>query len=156
MPQGSPRRSGLALLVFLVVVVGVGGTIGAATAPGQWYAQLVKPPLNPPNAIFAPVWTVLYICVAVAGWRVWKRDPSSGAFKLWLAQLALNWLWSPVFFTLHVPWAALVVIAGLLGVITAFIARARRVDPIAAWLFVPYLAWVAFATYLNAGLAALN
>lgn len=151
------RKSGwLALAAFLAVVIVAGSTIGVLTAPGQWYQALAKPPLNPPNAIFAPVWLVLYVFIAVAGWRTWRRDPGGREFRFWVAQLALNWLWSPVFFTFNAAWPAFVVIALIWLLIALFIAGSRKKDPVAALLFVPYLAWVSFAAYLNLGVAILN
>jgi tryptophan-rich sensory protein len=75
---------------------------------------------------------------------------------IWFGQLGLNWLWSPIFFTLHMLWPALVIIAAIWALIAAFIWRTRRLDPLAAWCFVPYLAWVSFATMLNASVAILN
>src|SRR5690606_36058392 len=118
--------------------------------------QLSKPAFNPPAWVFAPVWTVLYAMIGVAGWRVWRRDRRGGPMMLWWAQLALNFLWSPVFFAAHRIGLALAVIVMLLAVILGFIATAWRQDRIAAWLFVPYAAWVAFATALNAAILALN
>lgn len=146
----------LALLVFIVVVLGAGALIGYSTLPGEWYAGLAKPFFNPPNWIFGPVWSVLYILIAIAGWRVWSVDPSGAAMRVWLAQLLLNFLWSPTFFGLHRPGSALLVILLLLVAILAFIALARRRDRVAAWLFVPYALWVAFATLLNAAIWRLN
>ena len=86
------------LLLFQALVLGGGITIGIVTAPGDWYAALVKPPYNPPNWIFAPVWTTLYILIAVAGWRIWKRGQDSWSMKIWWAQLVMNFIWSPIFF----------------------------------------------------------
>src|SRR4051794_28977474 len=80
------------------------------TAPGEWYAALAKPSFNPPNWLFAPVWTVLYVLIAVAGWRTFERDQRGGPMKLWWAQLALNFLWSPVFFGAHRIGLALLII----------------------------------------------
>ncbi|MGE0232119.1 MAG: TspO/MBR family protein [Flavobacteriaceae bacterium] len=144
------------LIVFLVIVIGGGLTIGYLTAPGEWYQGLAKPSFNPPAWVFAPVWTLLYILIAIAGWRVFQRAPSSTAMKLWYAQIALNFLWSPVFFSAHMTGAALVVIGLLLAAILGFIVTARRVDRAAAWLFTPYAAWVAFASVLNASIFVLN
>lgn len=144
------------LIAFLILVVGGGSLIGINTAPGEWYAQLNKPPFNPPNWIFGPVWTALYIAVAVAGWRVWTTNRSGLAMKLWGLQLALNFLWSPTFFALHMIALALVVVLALLATILAFIATTWRSAPLAAWLFVPYAAWVSFASMLNLSILALN
>src|SRR5665213_2716328 len=131
----------LALILFLVLVVSGGLVIGFLTVPGAWYAGLAKPAFNPPSWLFAPVWTLLYILIAVAGWRIWWRDGGSLPMKLWSAQLALNFLWSPVFFAAHQTGLALAVILLLLAAILAFIATAWRRDRVAAWLFVPYAAW---------------
>jgi translocator protein len=149
-------RNLLTLAAFIAAVLGIGLTIGIVFTPGAWYAGLEKPPFNPPNWIFAPVWTVLYILVAVAGWRVWTRAPRSRAMKLWSAQMALNFLWSPVFFGAHLIALGLCVILLVLVAITAFIAETRRIDRLAAALFLPYWIWVAFASLLNASLLVLN
>jgi len=146
----------LALILFLVLVVSGGLVIGFLTVPGAWYAGLAKPAFNPPSWLFAPVWTLLYILIAVAGWRIWWRDGGSLPMKLWSAQLALNFLWSPVFFAAHQTGLALAVILLLLAAILAFIATAWRRDRVAAWLFVPYAAWVAFASLLNVAIFVLN
>jgi tryptophan-rich sensory protein len=129
--------------------------LGFVTRPGAWYAGLAKPPFNPPNWIFAPVWTLLYVLIAIAGARTYESGAQAG-FALWLAQLALNFAWSPVFFRLHRTGLALAIVAALLGVIVAFIAERWSADAFSAWLFVPYAAWVAFATLLNASIVVLN
>ncbi|WP_171126150.1 MULTISPECIES: TspO/MBR family protein [unclassified Ruegeria] len=143
-------------IAFLALVVGGGILIGTLTAPGEWYAQLSKPAFNPPNWIFGPVWTVLYVLIAMAGWRQFETDRSSTAMKLWWAQMGLNFLWSPAFFVLQLPWFALVVIVALLAVIVMFIAQVRNSDRASALAFLPYFAWVAFATALNLSIAILN
>ena len=98
------------LLGFLLLVTGGGLAIGYFTAPSEWYAGLAKPSFNPPGWIFGPVWTVLYILIAVAGWRTFERDRRSWPMRLWWAQLVLNFLWPPVFFAAHRIGLALVVI----------------------------------------------
>jgi tryptophan-rich sensory protein len=153
---GTSLRNYLSLAIFLVVVVGGGLLIGFVTLPGEWYASLAKPPFNPPNWVFAPVWTVLYVLIAVAGWRAWERDAHGAAMKLWGAQLILNFAWSPVFFGAQKPALGLVVIVALLATIVWFIRAVRRSDGFAAGLFVPYALWVAFATLLNASIVVLN
>ena len=149
-------RTWIVLAVFLVVVVAVGGLIGTRSVPGPWYEGLAKPPFNPPNWVFGPVWTTLYVMIAVAGWRIWMLAPSGTAMKLWFAQMGFNWIWSPVWFIGQMLWPAFAVIVVILALIVAFILAARRTDSIAAWLFVPYLAWVAFASLLNLSIALLN
>lgn len=149
-------RRNLTLLPFLALVLGGGLLIGYLTAPGPWYAALEKPLINPPAWVFSPVWTALYVLIAFAGWRVWESARDSLAMKLWWGQLALNFLWSPVFFAARRIDLALVVIVLLLAAILGFLAAAWRVDRLAAWLFVPYCAWVAFAAVLNASILLLN
>jgi tryptophan-rich sensory protein len=147
----------LSLLLFLVLVLGGGLTIGFLTVPGGWYAGLAKPSFNPPAWVFAPVWVVLYALIALAGWRSFERDAAGWPMRLWWAQLALNFLWSPVFFAAHRIGLALVVILLLLAAILAFIALSwRRQDRVSAWLFVPYAGWVAFASVLNGAILVLN
>ena len=146
----------LSLVVFRIVVIGGGSLIGTITAPGAWYAGLDKPPFNPPNWIFAPVWTALYIAIAIAGWRLWKLDRQSLPMKLWFAQLAVNWLWSPVFFRLEMLWVAFFVLSVMWLLILGVIVTAWRKDNAASVLMLPYLGWVSFAGLLNASVAWLN
>ena len=152
------RTSGslASLALFLAVVLGGGITIGIVTAPGGWYAALSKPAFNPPNWIFGPVWTVLYVFIAVAGWRIWLRARRSGAMKAWAVQLALNFLWSPVFFAAHRMDIALGIILLMLVAIIVFIVTSWRHDRVASLLFWPYAAWVGFASVLNAALLFMN
>lgn len=151
------RRDGwLPLAGFIVLTLAGGTLIGLMTAPGEWYAQLQKPPFNPPNWIFGPVWSLLYILIGIAGWRTW-RVGSMTAMRLWWLQLVLNFAWSPVFFALHQIAAALVVVLALLVAVLAFIAVSRRDgDGASAGLFLPYVAWVSFASLLNASILWLN
>lgn len=151
------RPQSLALLLgFLVLVVGIGAFIGTRTAPGLWYANLDKPPFNPPNWIFAPVWLALYVMIAIAGWRTVLREGFGLGAGLWALQMALNWAWSPAFFAAENLWLGVAVILPMLAAILAFIAYSWPRDRLAAWLFVPYALWVAFASLLNISLAALN
>jgi tryptophan-rich sensory protein len=146
----------LALLLFLLLVVGGGLAIGYLSAPGEWYAQLRKPVFSPPNRVFSPVWTVLYVLIAVAGWRTWRRERRGWAMRLWWVQLVLNFAWTPTFFVAHQISPALVVVVLLLAAIMTFIVASWRADRVAAALFLPYAAWVAFASALNASIAVLN
>jgi tryptophan-rich sensory protein len=146
----------IALVVFLILVVGGGLVIGYLTVPGEWYAQLNKPAFNPPNWIFAPVWTVLYVMIAVAGWRTFERNRSSAAMRFWWAQIALNFAWSPVFFVAHQTGAALLIILLLFIAILAFMVISAKQDRVTAWLFGPYAAWVLFASLLNGAIWLLN
>jgi benzodiazapine receptor len=151
------RRTELgSLLLFFALVLGGGLVIGFLTAPGPWYATLTKPPFNPPNWIFAPVWTTLYVMIAIAGWRIWRQGRCKPAMWLWWAQLVLNFAWSPIFFSAHRIDVALGVILLLLIGIVGFIAATWRQNRVAALLFAPYAIWVAFASLLNRALWLLN
>jgi len=149
-------RSALALCVFALVVAAA-ALFGAQFTPGPWYEALRKPPLTPPNWVFAPVWSVLYLAIAVAGWLIWRsRRHRATALALWGVQLALNAAWSFLFFGLQRQGLALLEIGVLLMFIVATAVVFFRVRPLAGALFAPYAAWVAFASYLNAGLWYLN
>lgn len=151
------RRSSLPSLLLFVALVALAASAGALFEPGAWYQHLSKPAWNPPDVVFAPVWTVLYVAIAVAGWLVWRRRGRMvPALHLWLAQLVLNWMWSFLFFGLHRPDLALVDIALLLVTIFGFIFSARRHSAVASWLFVPYALWVGFASSLNFAIWQLN
>jgi tryptophan-rich sensory protein len=150
------RRNPWALAAFVALMLGGGTAIGTLTGPDAWYATLAKPSFNPPNWVFAPVWSTLYVLIAIAGWLVWSRDRTAPSMTLWWAQLVLNFLWSPAFFALHRIDLALVIIVLLLATIWAFVAVTARRQPAAALLFVPYGLWVLFATALNAALFILN
>ena len=152
---GRPRNLWL-FAAYIGLVLGGGTTIGILTGPDAWYTSLAKPAFNPPNWVFGPGWTVLYVMIGVAGWLVWTSGRSTAAVRLWWLQLALNFLWSPVFFAMHRVGLALIVISLLFGAIWMFVAVTARQCPRAALLFVPYGLWVAFATVLNASLYLLN
>ena len=145
-----------ALAVFIALVVLGGTAIGFLSLPGEWYAALEKPSFNPPNWIFGPIWSALYVTIAIVGWRSWTYARGSLAMKLWWAQLVMNLLWTPVFFEAHQIGAAFAVILILLALIIGFIATAIKRDRVAAWLFVPYAAWVGFASVLNGSIWMLN
>ena len=146
----------LVYLAFIILVLGGGLLIGASNMPGDWYQSLAKPSFNPPNWVFTPVWSILYIIIGVVGARTWLTLRRSMAMRLWFAQLVFNFAWSPVFFGLKDPTSAMIIILGLLISVAGFIAASWRQDRTAALLFLPYLAWVAFATALNTAIIALN
>jgi len=158
---GSSRRDYLLLAGFIALCAAVSAAGGAVTASsvGGWYQTLAKPPFNPPDWLFGPVWTVLYLFIAIAGWRLWRGEPKAArrtALALYFAQLAVNLAWSFLFFGAQMIGAAFIDIAVLVLLIGVCIVLFRRVDRWAALLFVPYGLWVAFATVLNGSLWLLN
>ncbi|MFT0892063.1 TspO/MBR family protein [Pseudochelatococcus sp. G4_1912] len=146
----------ISLAVFILITLGVGLMIGFVTMPAEWYAALNKPWFTPPNWLFGPAWSILYVMIAVAGWRCWLRDRRGLAMKLWLIQMLLNFSWSPLFFGAQQPALALVIIVAMVATTFAFIAATWKRDQITALLFVPYAAWTSFATLLNATIVMMN
>ena len=127
--------------------------------PGAWYAALEKPWFNPPNWVFGPVWSALYLAMGISLYLVWTAayKPSKRSAYTWFgAQLALNALWSLVFFGLHAPEGGIVIILLLLASIVATIRAFWPIHRTAAYLLVPYIAWVTFATLLTVSIALLN
>ena len=148
----------LGLAIWLLITFAA-GWIGSRYMPGAWYESLVKPSWNPPNALFAPVWSVLYILMGVAAWLVWRRSGFSvaaAALSIFIVQLFLNTLWSYLFFGLHRPDMAFFDIVALWVAILIVMLLFWREDRYAGALLLPYLAWVSFALYLNFKLWRLN
>jgi len=155
-PADTAALAGFIVLCFLVAAAGGAVT---ATSVGTWYAALAKPAFNPPDWVFGPVWTALYLMMAIAAWRIWRLRAAANAraaLALWALQLALNLCWSFVFFGARAIGAALAEILVLLAAIVATAVLFWRLDRPAALLFAPYIAWVAFAAVLNAAIWRLN
>ncbi len=160
------KSSAIALAGFLAasfLVAAVSSTFTAAAIP-QWYAALNKPSFNPPNGIFAPVWTLLYALMAIAAWLVWSAPAGTAeraalraaALSIFWLQLFLNLAWSWIFFREHRLAGALMEIVVLWLAIVAATILFMRVTRLAAWLMLPYVAWVAFAAVLNFEIWRLN
>ncbi|MDE1159944.1 MAG: tryptophan-rich sensory protein [Neorhizobium sp.] len=143
-------------ILFIAVSVALGALSGVSNLPGEWYQSLAKPFFNPPSAIFAPVWTVLYAMIGAALAATWYSRDNGRRLAIFVVQAVLNLAWSPVFFGLHSPILGLVVIVPLLVSIVIFIVASWTPCRVAALLFIPYAAWVAFATLLNLAIVALN
>jgi len=151
--------SSLVGLAGFILVTFLAASGGVAFPPGAWYEGLKKPGWRPPNWLFAPAWTILYILMGVAAWLVWRAVGFAGGgvpLGLYLLQLLLNAAWTPIFFGLRKPNLAFFEIVLLWLAIAATIAAFHAVDTVAAWLLVPYLAWVTFAACLNLAIWRLN
>lgn len=152
----------LAFIACVGLVFIVGGVGSIATLPNipNWYAGLEKPPLNPPNTIFGPVWSFLYVLIGTSLFLVLRTKASKLLLQpalYWFGiQLVLNLLWSLVFFGLQAPWLAFAVIVCLIAAIIMTYMSFEPISKRAAYLLLPYLAWVCFATYLNGSVAYLN
>jgi tryptophan-rich sensory protein len=153
----------MARIASLIVAVGLCLAVGAlggwitATSVKTWYPLLNKPGFTPPDWLFGPVWTALYVLMGIAAWRVWcAKAKAREALALFGLQLVLNLAWSLIFFGLHGIGAAVAVIVVLEAAILATIAAFRKIDRLAAALLVPYALWVAFATVLNIAVWRLN
>lgn len=148
------------LVIFMVFCLSVGWLGGLATRASRlgWYAELQKPPLNPPDWVFAPVWTVLYVLMAIAGWRIWNIQAREKGYlrSLFILQLSLNGVWSFLFFRLQMPFLALADILLLWISLLVLTAHVWRSDKPTGILLSPYVLWVSFAVYLNAAVAWLN
>ena len=155
-----PVRQSIPSLIVFTLLVAVAAYIGSTSNTDLWYRNLEKPPLNPPDWIFGVVWPILYILIIIAAWLVWRTETYEKTKRLALgffgAQLVLNALWSWLFFTLHEPGVALIDIILLNIAIMGMIGWYGRINRTAAWMMVPYILWVGFATYLNWGIWAMN
>ena len=135
----------LVLLLFLVVVVGGGFLVGYFFPAGAWYEGLNKPIFNPPSEVFVWVWPVLYVLIAVAGWRVFTLQVRGGAWGLWLVNLILNFLYTPLFFGANLLLASVVVVGLTLLTAIAFISATWHRERLASVCFIPYALWLGYA-----------
>lgn len=149
---------GIISAVVFTLASAAAATPGVVFRPGQWYRDLAKPPWCPPNWLFAPVWSVLYVTIAASGWLVWRESGDGGlpALAVYGVHLLLNGLWSAVFFGLRRPGWALVEILCLWASIVATVVIFQPIDETAAYVLIPYLLWVSFAVALNFRVWQLN
>jgi tryptophan-rich sensory protein len=148
----------LAGLLLVTLAVGAAGALATSSGVSTWYPTLHRPAWTPPDALFAPVWTTLYVLIAIAGWRLYLERPRDDhrARMLWWTQLALNGLWSPMFFAAHRVGAAAAILVALWFVVTFFILITWRPERASSVLFMPYWAWITFAASLNFALWWMN
>ena len=151
----------IGLFIWIALCLAVGGTASYFTMASipTWYASILKPSWTPPNQIFGPVWTLLYILMGVAGWRIWRKggfNTNRHLLILFFIQLTFNFFWSFLFFKLQRPDVAFVDILFLGASILATIVAFARKDALSAWLLVPYFIWVMFASGLNFAIWRLN
>ena len=149
------------LIISILLPLSVGAAAGMFTSQAvpTWYASLNRPSFSPPNWVFGPVWTSLYILLGISFFLIWKEEASKGrdlAIKVFLVQMLLNFAWSFLFFYFNLIGAALIEIILLWTSIAAMIYLFYKIKPFAAYLNIPYLLWVSFATILNAGYYFLN
>jgi tryptophan-rich sensory protein len=150
------------LIISIAVCVAVGGVSGFFTSSEitTWYAALNKPSFNPPNYLFAPVWTTLYVLMGISFWLIWKSDApldmKNKAILLFAIQLILNFFWSIIFFSMHQPGYAFIEVIFLWLFILFSIITFHPISKTAAYLLIPYLCWVSFASALNFSIWYLN
>jgi len=160
----SDKHSATALALIggaTLAAAALGAIASPASSPGtqRWFRRLRKPSIQPPDSVFGPVWSALYPTIAWSGYRTWRSPDSperDRALRWWGVQLGLNGLWSPLFFGWKQPSAALLDSGLLLASAGNYVRHARRVDKPAAWMLAPYLAWLGFATLLNAEIVRRN
>ena len=166
----SSFREGLLIKVVIssIIIIGLGTLSGLLSAggEGQWYASLNKPAFTPPNWLFGPAWLVLYILMGISFARIWQvktksrypiiRKYAYNGILIFSVHFLLNLIWTPLFFGLQQPLLALINIIILLGMILFLIRYFKRIDRIAAFVLIPYVLWVSFATLLNLSIVILN
>ena len=160
LPRSARRQfAGLVVSVAVCLATMAVGALLTAAGVRDWYPTLTKPAWTPPDWLFGPVWTALYLMMAVAAWLVWRRDAGEKtrtALSLFAAQLVLNAAWSGLFFALRSPAAAFADIVALWCVLAATVAAFARVSAPAAAILIPYLAWLTYATALNGAIWGMN
>lgn len=159
-----------ALLLLIVAAIAVGGSLASASNTEGWYLDVEKVPWNPPNGVFGPAWTVLYVIIALVGFLIWRAgyvgngqpNRAQRTLRIYALQLVLNAMWTPIFFAGYPVagqpawWVAMGVILALVATVIWLMASAAKWSRIATLLLIPYLGWLIFASTLNAGIIVLN
>lgn len=148
----------IAISIIFCLTLGIASGLNTANAIGNWYQYIQKPSWNPPNWLFGPVWTLLYILMGIAAARVWHKSNTlkNKDLALFLFQFALNLAWSTIFFSWHNIGGAFLEIIGMWLAIVATILQFKKTDSLAGYLLIPYLIWVTFAAFLNYTIWTLN
>lgn len=154
------KKSNILTAIIFIVGTSLAGFLASMLSGNikEIYAGLIKPPLSPPGWLFGVAWGILYFCMGLAAYLIYrhKTEASTQALFWYYVQLVLNLLWPVVFFRLGLYWAAAVVIVALDVIVAYLLALTKKIDKTAFWLLVPYFLWILFATYLNLGFAVLN
>lgn len=162
LPWAKPKDNYAVAFLFILgsELLGIGGTFFTVPAIPSWYSSLNKPFFAPPNWLFGPVWTLLYACIGLSAYLVWRkykfRKISTRFWTAFITQFVLNIAWTPIFFGLKWVGAAYIVILGMAMYIFRTIIEAKKIDVRSAGLLYPYLAWVIFASFLNLAIYLLN
>lgn len=145
------KKSFLVLLAWISTLILIGWIIGLLTKSNvaTWYPTLIRSPLTPPNYVFAPVWTILYAMIGAAGWLIWGEENQKTLKTLFIAQLVLNWSWTPIFFSYHLTGMALICLLAILALVATIIAKTHQSVPKVAILLTPYFLWLLLACHLN-------
>ncbi|RTK92957.1 MAG: tryptophan-rich sensory protein [Rickettsiales bacterium] len=148
------NKNYLSLIIWIVALIAIGGVIGSLTKPeiSTWYSALNRSTLTPPNYVFPVAWTILYGIIGTCGWLIWRKSQFaelSVIKTLYLAQLILNWSWTPLFFHYHLTGISLVVLGLMDILVVTLIWLACQKMRVVSLLLIPYLFWILFATYLN-------
>ena len=152
--MNAENKSHLSLIIWIAALIAIGGVIGSLTKPeiSSWYSTLNRSTLTPPNYVFPVAWTILYGIIGTCGWLIWRNQvfPKLSIIKtLYVAQLILNWSWTPLFFYYHLTGLSLVVLIAMDILVGILIFLAYRKMKVVSLLMIPYLSWILFASYLN-------
>ena len=154
MSRSHTKKDYLTLIAWIGGLIAVGSVLGFVTKGSveTWYPTLNRSPVTPPDFVFGITWSVLYAMIATSGWLIWRAKPFAGLpmiKKLYIAQLVLNWSWTPIFFTCHLMGFALVCLTAILALVVTLVIKTYKPLTTASVLLIPYALWLSFAGYLN-------
>ncbi len=148
------NKSYVKLIIWIVILMLIGSVIGASTKSDTdtWYKTLIRSPLTPPDYVFGIAWSILYAMIAISGWLIWEAKPFSNIKLikgLYISQLILNWVWTPLFFSYHLTGLSLICIIMIITLVAILIFKAYKNLSSVSFLLIPYLLWLLFASHLN-------